>query len=979
MPSSSAPSPATRGASDSASPAGATVVTSGAGAYTPFLFTGSATRPLMLAWAFICLLGVAAVVAVAKPWHPLMVVPVAVWSIQAAVALWISHRLPDTTADILPWMLTTSVLTVLLLISVNGMGLTSPALAFLPLLVLMRAMLDTRRLQIVLIAAASAAMVLLLGWREGAFASGVPAAAAVEQAMAIRRVVVLLASLATALVCGLVLASTLRQMMLRQRRQGQTEQFEGMFQNSPVPHVLHREGLVIHANEAAARLFGYSGADELVGIVMSDRFLDEADRQHFRERMKTLQTHPAGAAPLPTTVYRIQRPDGSVASARATAVTMPIDGAVAVLSTLIDETALQAAERERDDAQALMARMIAVSPYGIALTDLDSGLLALVNPEFERMTGYRREQLVGRSTLDLNLYKNPDQARTMRERALQAGLVHDVIVPSITSSGTERLFRGSITVFSMGQRSYLLSVTRDVTDELTQQLEQRAIFDTAPIGLFVVRDRGITVASRHLEDMLGWPAGTGAGRSVAHLMGGQAALQQVIGKTNGALLRGETVSFDWPLFHGDGTHFTARFTGRVIDTLDPASRRGVVWTVQDVSLDVERERLLERTRLDAQANAQAKARFLVHTSHQLRTPLNAVLNLAELARSTDTAQAQREHLLQHIADTAQTLARMLTDILDLQLFDDSELPLSPRDFDLGAITDALRSTYAAQAAARGLRLTVTLAPGADRWVYGDEQRVRQLLGNLLSNAVRFGDAGRIELRIHPLGADRYRFEVQDEGAGITPDDQTRLFEPFSALGGSESVLRAQGGVGLGLALARRITDAMGGQIGVVSAPGQGSTFWVELPLSQAQAPHAEASGYDAPLRGVRLLMAEDDELSTASMTMMLERWGAHVDAVNDGTQAVRAVSAARQEGRPYDLVLMDLHMPMMDGLEATRWIRQELGETSLPILALTASVMPTEVQGAKAACCSDFISKPVSAPVLLGRMINLIAKRPVSQ
>jgi CheY-like chemotaxis protein len=126
---------------------------------------------------------------------------------------------------------------------------------------------------------------------------------------------------------------------------------------------------------------------------------------------------------------------------------------------------------------------------------------------------------------------------------------------------------------------------------------------------------------------------------------------------------------------------------------------------------------------------------------------------------------------------------------------------------------------------------------------------------------------------------------------------------------------------------------------------------------------------------VRLLLADDDELGTASMTLMLERWGAHVDAVSDGTQAVRSVSMSRQEGRPYDLVLMDLHMPMMDGLEATRWIRQELNELSLPIIAVTAGTMPSEIEGATAAGCNDFISKPVTAAVLLARMVQLIAQR----
>ena len=131
----------------------------------------------------------------------------------------------------------------------------------------------------------------------------------------------------------------------------------------------------------------------------------------------------------------------------------------------------------------------------------------------------------------------------------------------------------------------------------------------------------------------------------------------------------------------------------------------------------------------------------------------------------------------------------------------------------------------------------------------------------------------------------------------------------------------------------------------------------------------------APLRGVRLLLADDDELGTASMTLMLERWGAHVDAASDGTQAVRAVSVAREEGRPYDLILMDLHMPLMDGLEATRWIRGELQETFLPIIAVTAGTMPSEIAGAKAAGCNDFISKPVTGAVLLTRMVQLIAQR----
>lgn len=941
----------------------------------PGLFDSKTVRPLFLTWAVVCLMAVVVGASVARSAGLALWVPVGIWIIVGLVSLWMWFNTPRDATGAFAWLMTAGVGGLLVLAAVNDLGLASPGLAFFPLVVLMLALFDLHRTRIALITTLAAVGVLWLGWREGAL--GASAAATLDPAlktMALRRVVVLLAALATAAICGLMLARTLRAMLLRQRAQAQAERSHELFALSPVAQVLHRDGVVLEANAAAAALFGYAHADDMVGSAIPDHFADPVDRARFDERLQELSKLPAGAAPLGMAAWRFRSRHGTLHEVRTTAAPIEIDGARAVLTTCIDDTAQLAAERARADAQSLMARIIAVSPYGIALVDLDTGHLALVNPELERITGYSREALIGHSPGGLGLWKDRASIKALMQATVDSGVLHDQQYEIVTRAGEVRQIFGSTAVFSLGERRYLLGVMRDVTQEAQQQLRRKAVLDTAPVGIFAVRHGTITLCSRRMEEMAGWPVGSGVGRSVASLMGGEAALQQLVEQTNPALLRGEMASFEWPLFRADGSPITARFSGRLIDTANPASRSGVVWTVQDVSDEVERSRLLERARLDAQAAAQAKTRFLVNTSHQLRTPLNAVLNLAELARAADTDPAQRQHLVHHIADTAQTLAQMLSDILDLQLIEDGELPLNRKDFDLGALADSLRSVHAVQAAARGLRLAVTLAPGADRWVHGDDQRVRQLLGHFLSNAVRYSESGRIDLRVLPLPGERYRFEVQDEGPGITEEDQRQLFEPFALMSASVRS-RQRGGVGLGLAIARRLAQAMDGSTGVVSAPGRGSTFWAELTLPPAAAPGTGASGYDAPLKGVRLLLADDDELGTASMTLMLERWGAHVDAVSDGTQAVRSVSMSRQEGRPYDLVLMDLHMPMMDGLEATRWIRQELNELSLPIIAVTAGTMPSEIEGATAAGCNDFISKPVTAAVLLARMVQLIAQR----
>jgi len=387
----------------------------------PGLFDSKTVRPLFLTWAVVCLMAVVVGASVARSAGLALWVPVGIWIIVGLVSLWMWFNTPRDATGAFAWLMTAGVGGLLVLAAVNDLGLASPGLAFFPLVVLMLALFDLHRTRIALITTLAAVGVLWLGWREGAL--GASAAATLDPAlktMALRRVVVLLAALATAAICGLMLARTLRAMLLRQRAQAQAERSHELFALSPVAQVLHRDGVVLEANAAAAALFGYAHADDMVGTAIPDHFADPVDRARFDERLQELSKLPAGAAPLGMAAWRFRSRHGTLHEVRTTAAPIEIDGARAVLTTCIDDTAQLAAERARADAQSLMARIIAVSPYGIALVDLDTGHLALVNPELERITGYSRE-IIGKTPA---LFRSGHHDRTFYDE-LHSSLARD--------------------------------------------------------------------------------------------------------------------------------------------------------------------------------------------------------------------------------------------------------------------------------------------------------------------------------------------------------------------------------------------------------------------------------------------------------------------------------------------------------------------------------------------------------------------------
>ncbi|HEY3812224.1 MAG TPA: ATP-binding protein [Caulobacteraceae bacterium] len=515
----------------------------------------------------------------------------------------------------------------------------------------------------------------------------------------------------------------------------------------------------------------------------------------------------------------------------------------------------------------------------------------------------------------------------------------------------------------------MVSICTDITELKLRENSFKLLFDSNPVPMWLWRgDRSLRMiemnaaALKHLDytaeevsrltvfDFLSvddWPA-----------------LHEMI-------RTGIATSYDadriWSPRRKDGTHRRAMPYIQMLP--DPGGKPRFVGAIVDVTERMAAENALRQSaetlaaaKEEAEAANRAKSEFLANMSHELRTPLNGVLGMADLLASADLAPRERE-MVEIVRNSGAALERLLSDVLDIVSVEKGHVALDIHPFALAQTLRAVVALSDPAAREKAVALDVDLAPELDGLFLGDAVRFKQIAGALVSNAVKFTDRGGVTVtgRTTDQGVE---LVVRDSGIGFDPAERERIFQRFAQADGS--ITRRYGGSGLGLSIARELAELMGGAITADATPGAGATFTVVLPLERAPdaAPAPIADAPEAEDRPLRILLADDHPTNRKVVELMLAATDAELVSVENGLEAVRAFEAA-----PFDVVLMDMQMPVMDGLTAIGCIREHERMSGLhraPVIMLTANALPEHIRAAAEAGADRHLAKPVTAQTLLG-------------
>ena len=735
--------------------------------------------------------------------------------------------------------------------------------------------------------------------------------------------------------------------------------------------VIDARGAIQSFNGAAERLLGWRAAEVLghsVGMLMTPQHRDILDR-HLRSDLEAAFTRIVG----PGHEVQALRKDGSRVDVRLSVGRVEQPGSPVFVGFLEDLTERKALEAERRRGEAQLRSLVGNIP-GVAFRcryQRDWKML-FISDAVEPLTGWAAADFVeGRVDFD-RLIHPEDVERVWREvsRAVVAGRPYRLEYRLIARSGA--LVWVSETGRGMAGASeaveWLDGVILDISESKARSAEfsgvLRALDRAQAVAEFDLQGHLLTANANFLE-LMGYTLDEVSGQHHSLFCAPEYVRDPAYQAMWERLVSGELDAGEYQRLGKGGRHVWIQATYNPIFDAQGRTTK-IVKFATDLSGRRAMEQDLRRAKERAEQAAQARATFLANMSHEIRTPMNAIIGFTEALLDTTLDATQRRHLgIAHRA--SRSMLRLLNDILDTAKLEKGAVELEAADFSLQDLSEQILASLRIHAAKKGLALEVDYPADVPQFWRGDGFRVQQILLNLLGNAIKFTHQGRVTLRVRREDG-HLVMAVEDTGIGIDSESMRRIFDLFAQA--DATTTRRFGGTGLGTTIARQLAELMGGSIAVQSTVGVGSTFTVRLPLPPAEGAASEMVLGRVDLPPLRVLAVDDVPANLELLEVVLGRAGHEVVCAAGGSAAVQAFGAGR-----FDLVLMDLQMPEMDGLEATRLLRAHemaSGHRPTPIIALSASVLEQDRRNARAAGMDGFASKPVEPARLAQEMARVL-------